>query len=851
MSKLKIVDRRSEESIMSERNLLSSLSHSFIVNMYFAFQDFYNLYLVMDLLTGGDLRYHIAHKRTFSESETKFFISNMIIALEYIHSKNIIHRDIKPENLVLESNGYLRITDFGVAKINEKDNSSETSGTPGYMAPEVILVWNHSFPSDFFALGVIGYEFMLGYRPYLGRSRKEIKQLIINQQAKLNKEDIPDSWSLDVMDFINKLLMRKPEERLGYNGIFELKNHPWMKEIDWEKIEAKKIQPPFLPPTNEENYDKNYCEGEDDIGEETIERYQIYAQSELFPEVFKNYTFCNLSYISNYHIKRLKRFKENKKIKDIVEKNVNKVLSEQKELITKKNNKENKNEEIEKNNTENNKLEEKNIDVNNLNHSINNKENNNDTNRQKGLSKSVEDIQQIKKNIINKENETISNNIETKEELTANKNEINYKKEDKNKEFNTINHNINDILNNQINNTNGDFCTIETNKTRSKSRRKISCKKNQLSKSKSNKRYIKNFKENIIYNNYINLHFNNFSNKNNNNNNNINVNQSNNINGESTASNKKTTTSKHYSKSTKKTKSTINIISNLKFKNKKNIIGKSSSMKNIKDNKNMFNHILSPYKDGYKNKNKINVKIINREKSKNQNHENKNETKKNKNNQKTQKKLDYKNLNKAFNKKFQLFLNVINYNSKININNKIKSKKTERTINRKSRGSCNNSCGIYTDKKILTPKKKKTPAMKLSKKYRSLSMYDISNNNNFNLKNKLNYNTLNANSIYSISNPKNSFGLFTKNKKYNIFSSSKSTSKSKSKDKNLTKPLNNKKILSNHPHKKNDKIKSQKNSFDYKNNKKLIQSVDSDYLSNKRNEKKNTYNSNIKYFKSL
>ena len=184
MSKVKIIDRRSEISIMSERNLLSKLNHPFIVNMYFAFQDFCNLYLVMDLLTGGDLRYHIAHQKTFSEIQTKFFISNMLLALEYIHSQNIIHRDIKPENLVLESTGYLRITDFGVAKINEIDNSSETSGTPGYMAPEVILVQNHSFPSDFFALGIIGYEFMLGYRPYLGRGRKEIKHLI--NQNRLN-----------------------------------------------------------------------------------------------------------------------------------------------------------------------------------------------------------------------------------------------------------------------------------------------------------------------------------------------------------------------------------------------------------------------------------------------------------------------------------------------------------------------------------------------------------------------------------------------------------------------------------------------------------------------------------------
>ena len=285
MSKLKIIDRRSEESIMSERNLLSTLNYSFIVNMYFAFQDFYNLYLVMDLLTGGDLRYHIAQKKVFTEQETKFFISNMILSLEYIHSKNIIHRDIKPENLVLESNGYLRITDFGVAKINEKDNSSETSGTPGYMAPEVILVLNHTFVSDFFALGVIGYEFMLGYRPYLGRSRKEIKQLIINKQAKLHRDEIPDDWSLEAADFINKLLKRKADDRLGANGIEELKNHDWMKDVDWEKLEMKKIDPPYKPEMSE-NFDKKYCEEEEEIGEETIERYQIYMQSDLYPDVF-------------------------------------------------------------------------------------------------------------------------------------------------------------------------------------------------------------------------------------------------------------------------------------------------------------------------------------------------------------------------------------------------------------------------------------------------------------------------------------------------------------------------------------------------------------------------------------
>ena len=301
MSKAKVIDRRSEISIMSERNLLSKLHHSFIVNMYFAFQDFYNLYLVMDLLTGGDLRFHIAHKKVFTEKQTKFFIANMLLALDYIHSQNIIHRDIKPENLVLEKNGYLRITDFGVAKINEIDNSSETSGTPGYMAPEVILVQNHGPPSDFFALGVIGYEFMLGYRPYLGRGRKEIKNLIIAKQAKISREELPEDWGENSREFINSLLQRKPKKRLGYNGVNEIKEHPWMKDIDWDLLYNKKIEAPFIPSTNKENFDKKYCEGEDKIGETTIERYELYFNSELYEGVFKNYTYVNKIYLNEYN----------------------------------------------------------------------------------------------------------------------------------------------------------------------------------------------------------------------------------------------------------------------------------------------------------------------------------------------------------------------------------------------------------------------------------------------------------------------------------------------------------------------------------------------------------------------
>jgi serine/threonine protein kinase len=106
--------------------------------MFYAFSDFENLYLVTDLVTGGDLRYHMTKARKFTEQETKFFIACCVVGLEYMHNNGVIHRDIKPENLLLDERGYVHITDLGISKLWSPDNANDTSGTPGYMAPEVM-----------------------------------------------------------------------------------------------------------------------------------------------------------------------------------------------------------------------------------------------------------------------------------------------------------------------------------------------------------------------------------------------------------------------------------------------------------------------------------------------------------------------------------------------------------------------------------------------------------------------------------------------------------------------------------------------------------------------------------------
>mmetsp|Transcript_28406 Transcript_28406/g.50562 ORF Transcript_28406/g.50562 Transcript_28406/m.50562 type:complete len:359 (-) Transcript_28406:30-1106(-) len=255
MEKAKIINKKSVCSVLNERKLLAMLKHPFIVNIQFAFQDLEKLYLVMDLMAGGDLRFHLGKNKSFNEETTKFFIACIVTSLEYLHVNNVIHRDIKPENLVLDSRGYLRLTDFGIAKSMRADNSSDTSGTPGYMAPEVMCRQPHGPAVDWFAMGVIAFESMKGFRPYRGRDRREIRDQILSRQAQLRRSDIPEGWSMEAADFINKLLQRKPQARLGSNGVHEIKNHAWLRDFPWKKLFEKTYESPFRPP-NEDNFER-------------------------------------------------------------------------------------------------------------------------------------------------------------------------------------------------------------------------------------------------------------------------------------------------------------------------------------------------------------------------------------------------------------------------------------------------------------------------------------------------------------------------------------------------------------------------------------------------------------------
>ena len=430
MSKLKIIDKKSEKSINSEREFLSKLNHPFIVNMHYAFQDRDNLYLVMDLLNGGDLRYHISRYRKFSEEQTRFFIANIIYAIEYIHSNNVSHRDIKPENLVLDENGYVRITDFGIAKENMPDNSSETSGTPGYMAPEVMKGRNHSFPVDFFAIGVIGYEFMIGSRPYCGKNRKEIKEQMLSKAVIINEDILPSGWSKESADFINKLLERKDNKRLGYKeGAKELMKHHWLKYYPWDELKNKSLLAPFIPDPND-NFDKNYCESIDKISEETKSRYEEIYSSAHFKKIFVDF------YFDTDEMRKIKKEKEQKdklmkEEKDKKEQEKNLYKNSSLELDNKNKNDKNNNY-INNEKNLSNKIENNNID------NINHQQINNSSNINNNKSNTIKNIRvnRINNFVPNDNNINISNNRlgnnkiyslnnNTKKELESNTNKTN------------------------------------------------------------------------------------------------------------------------------------------------------------------------------------------------------------------------------------------------------------------------------------------------------------------------------------------------------------------------------------------------------------------------------------------
>ena len=299
VSKVKAYLKKSLLSIVMERHILKHIHHNFITNLYFSFQDKDNLYLILDYLSGGDLRFYLNKNVQFNEEQIKFMIANLILSLRYLHKNKILHRDIKPENLVFDEKGYLNLADFGISKkIKKKNPIKDRSGTPGYLSPELILKKNQTFICDYFSIGIVIYELIFLKRPFNGKSKHEITENILHKNINLKKKNLPNLFynspsADDLADFINRLLKRKSEERLGAKGINEIIDHPWLKDIDWDTMEFKLFNEEDISfvPLPGDNFDYLKVNIKDN---EKIELYNSYLK------YINNSTYLNSFYFNSF-----------------------------------------------------------------------------------------------------------------------------------------------------------------------------------------------------------------------------------------------------------------------------------------------------------------------------------------------------------------------------------------------------------------------------------------------------------------------------------------------------------------------------------------------------------------------
>ncbi|KAJ3076539.1 serine/threonine protein kinase psk1 [Podochytrium sp. JEL0797] len=246
MKKLKksslTVHHKTIEHTRSERAILPQLDHPFIVTLHFAFQTKENLFLILQYAPGGTLFSYLAKERMFSETQASFYIGEILLALEYVHSQSIIYRDLKPENVLLDAHGHVLLTDFGLSKVVLE--TLTVCGTIEYMAPEVLnetLLYGGAV--DFWSLGIVLFDFLAGSPPFKGSNRKKIMDAIMHQKPKFPKFFLPQATNL-----IGKLLVKDPTDRIGYKlGAAEIKKHSFFRKTDWVKLMARQVLPPFKP----------------------------------------------------------------------------------------------------------------------------------------------------------------------------------------------------------------------------------------------------------------------------------------------------------------------------------------------------------------------------------------------------------------------------------------------------------------------------------------------------------------------------------------------------------------------------------------------------------------------------
>ncbi|XP_051258199.1 rhodopsin kinase GRK1b [Dicentrarchus labrax] len=254
LEKKRLKKRKGYQGAIVEKRILAKVHSRFIVTLAYAFQTKTDLCLVMTIMNGGDLRFHMYNvdekNPGFDENRARFYTAQIICGLEHLHQHRIIYRDLKPENVLLDDAGHVRLSDLGLAVELPPEKSTTTgyAGTPGFMAPELLQKKEYDYSVDYFTLGVTLFEMIAAKGPFRIRGEKveneEVARRILNDPVAYTP-----NFSKECKDFCEGLMAKDPAKRLGFknNDCEELKNQPFFKEINWGRLEAGMLPPPFVP----------------------------------------------------------------------------------------------------------------------------------------------------------------------------------------------------------------------------------------------------------------------------------------------------------------------------------------------------------------------------------------------------------------------------------------------------------------------------------------------------------------------------------------------------------------------------------------------------------------------------
>lgn len=260
------VHKRLIEQTKTERSILESVNrHPFVVKLFYAFQDQEKLYLILEYAQGGELFTHLAEERMFTEPVASFYMAEMVLALEHLHRNlGVIYRDLKPENCLLDAEGHLLLTDFGLSKVavDENDKCNSMLGTIEYMAPEVIQGHKYGMAVDWWSFGALGFDLLTGSPPFQGQNHAKIQERIVKQKLVM-----PYFLGPDAKDLLTRLLRKEPNKRLGGNmpkDMLTIKKHRFFRKIDWKKLAKREVEPPIQPfitdPELAENFSTDFTE---------------------------------------------------------------------------------------------------------------------------------------------------------------------------------------------------------------------------------------------------------------------------------------------------------------------------------------------------------------------------------------------------------------------------------------------------------------------------------------------------------------------------------------------------------------------------------------------------------------